>query len=82
MPVFAKSVSSANKLIEYLVQEKINLTLAINNVKLTELPTSLADYEKLRQENERLIALNQAKLLSLESFLVNQKNCNRILFSI
>lgn len=73
LPVFAKSVSSANKLIEYLVQEKINLTLAINNIKLTESPASLADYEKLRQDNEKLMALNQAKLVSLESFLVNQK---------
>lgn len=55
------------------MQEKINLTLAINSVKLPESPANLTDYERLRQENERMMALNQAKIISLESFLVNQK---------
>lgn len=73
MPLFAKSIGSANKLIEYLVQEKTNLTQALNEIKLSSLPANKTEYYKLQQENKALMALNRAKIASLESFLTNQK---------
>lgn len=71
--IFAKSDNSVNKLIEYLAQEKINLTLAINEAKLVASPTNQTEYIKRVQENEAMTALNHAKIASLENFLVNQK---------
>lgn len=70
---FAKENNSGNKLVEYLVQEKINLTLAINETQLSQQPTHETDYLKFVQENEAKRMLNQAKIASLESFLANQK---------
>ncbi len=71
---FAKTPdSAANRLIEYLVQEKIKLTLAINEIKLTASPVDEVAYLKLRQENDAMAALNHARITSLESFLANQK---------
>lgn len=69
----AESGNNANKLIEYLAQEKINLSLALNEAKLTPLPSNQIAYTKSRQENEVMIALNQAKIINLENFLANQK---------
>ncbi|WP_083191044.1 mechanosensitive ion channel domain-containing protein [Legionella jamestowniensis] len=70
---FAKTEASSSKLIEYLVQEKNKLTLAINEIKLLPLPVDQANYQKQLQENNAMMALNQAKITSLESFLTNQK---------
>nr|HAT8713375.1 mechanosensitive ion channel [Legionella jordanis] len=69
----AKSEASPNKLIEYLVQERMKLTLAINETKLMAPPLDHAAYLKQQQETNALLALNQAKISSLESFLTNQK---------
>lgn len=70
---FAKSNGSANQLIEYLVQEKINLTLAINEAKIVGKPINHPDYEKQKKENSAILALNAAKIANLESFLINQR---------
>ncbi|KTD18541.1 potassium efflux system KefA [Legionella lansingensis] len=69
----AKPEASSNQLIEYLVQERMKLTLTINEVKLMTPPVDRAAYLKQRQENDAMLALNQAKISSLESFLANQK---------
>ncbi len=71
--VFAKNETSASKLIEYLAQEKIKLTLAINEIKLLSPPENHAAYLKQQQENGSLMMLNHARITSLESFLANQK---------
>lgn len=70
---FAKTEDSSSKLIEYLVQEKNKFTLAINEIKLISPPVDQASYQKQLQENNAMMALNQAKITSLESFLTNQK---------
>lgn len=69
---FAETEATAPKLIEFLVQEKTNTTEAINEAKLSVGPQDHNAYIKKVKENEVVIALNKAKLSSLESFLVNQ----------
>lgn len=69
----AKSNPSANQLIEYLVQEKNNLSLSINEAKVPQAPINLNDYERRSKENDALIALNNAKIVNLENFLSNQR---------
>ncbi|MBA3537766.1 MAG: mechanosensitive ion channel [Tatlockia sp.] len=71
--LLAKSDNSAGKLIEYLVQEKNNLTQALNETKSKPAPETLEEYTKRLQENRSMLVLNQAKIASFESFLVNQK---------
>ena len=73
--LFAQSEPDLNssKLLEYLTQEKSNLAVAISDGKLYLAPVNQGDYVKKQQQNEALIALNRAKIASLESFLVNQK---------
>ncbi|WP_131781630.1 mechanosensitive ion channel domain-containing protein [Legionella gresilensis] len=67
------STTNSSKLIEYLTQEKTNLSLVISEAKLFNSPTNEEDYSKRIQQNEALIALNKAKITSLESFLITQK---------
>lgn len=70
---YAASIDHSNKLIQYLAQEKLNLTLATSDIKRQSLPVSEADYARLWQENQAKIALIRAKISSFESFLINQK---------
>lgn len=72
-PLFAKSAGSANKLIEYLVQEKNNLTQSLNEAKVLRPPSNQDEYDKRLQENKAMTALNRAKITSFDNFLVNQK---------
>jgi potassium efflux system protein len=72
-PLCAKSDGGANKLIEYLVQEKNSLTQSLNETKLFASPANQEEYNKRVQENKTMLVLNRAKIASLESFLVNQK---------
>lgn len=72
-PLLAKSDSSSTKLIEYLVQEKNNLTQALNETKSQTAPETQEEYAKRLQENKAMLVLNQAKIASFENFLVNQK---------
>jgi len=69
----SRETDNSGKLIEYLAQEKINLTLAINELKQQPAPANQAEYVKLLQQNDAQTALNIAKIASFESFLVNQK---------
>jgi potassium-dependent mechanosensitive channel len=71
--LFAKSDLNANKLIEYLVQEKNNLIQALNEIRLQPKPGSQTEYKKRKQENKAMLVINQAKIASFESFLANQK---------
>lgn len=69
----ARENDNSGKLIEYLAQEKNSLTLAINEIKQPVTPVNQADYQRLIEQNEARVALNNAKIASFESFLVNQK---------
>lgn len=71
--IYAGKVTSTNQLIEYLAQEKSNFTQVIDEAKTTQIPTNLAEYQSQVQENTATLALNRAKITSLESFLANQK---------
>ena len=66
-------MSGNNQFIEYLAQQKISLTQAINQSNTTVVPSDQAQYEKLSAENSALLALNQANSASLAGFLLNQK---------
>ncbi|WP_242604590.1 mechanosensitive ion channel domain-containing protein [Legionella fairfieldensis] len=71
--VSAQPDAGANKLIEYLVQEKNNLTQVLNESKLLPPPESQAEYTKRLHENQAMIVLNQGKITSFENFLATQK---------
>lgn len=62
-----------NMFVEYLVHEKINLTISLNEAKLFSLPKNETDYDQLLKVNTEKIILNKAKINSLENFLINQK---------
>ncbi|WP_419421098.1 mechanosensitive ion channel domain-containing protein [Legionella sp. D16C41] len=71
---FARSSTiNSSKLIEYLTQEKTNLTLSINEAKLFSSPATEEEYLKRVQQNEAFMALNKAKITNLESFQITQK---------
>lgn len=72
-PSFAKPVHNANKQIEYLAEEKVNLTLANNEAKLLTEPNDQAALSLRKQQNKAMLALIAAKISSLESFLSNQR---------
>ncbi|MBA2652223.1 MAG: mechanosensitive ion channel [Tatlockia sp.] len=78
--LWAKSENHAPKLIEYLVQEKNNLSQALNETKLQTPPANQEEYLKRLQEDKAMLVLNQAKIASFESFLVNQKKQQQDLF--
>lgn len=71
-PGFAKQDDSTNKLIEYLAQEKINLTLAINEAKQLSEPTDKTRLTLRKQQNKALLVLLQAKITGLENFQQHQ----------
>lgn len=71
-PLLAKPEGNSGQLIEYLAQEKNNLTLVLNETRLPSTPSSEVEYKQLIQQNDALIALNKAKIASYENFLVNQ----------
>ena len=75
---YASSDTSSEQLIEYLSQEKINLTLSNNQLKQD--PALLQDQNNLiqrKKQNKAMLTLIQAKIVSLESFLVNQRKQQR-----
>ncbi|MFC3907539.1 mechanosensitive ion channel domain-containing protein [Legionella dresdenensis] len=71
--LYAQFEDNSGKLLEYLTQEKSNLTLAISEMNIDQAPVDQADYHKKLQQNDAMLALNRAKIASFESFLVNQK---------
>lgn len=73
-PSFASPTDSDGKLIEYLAQEKINLTTANNDIRLLhEPPTDQHHLTIRKQQNNSMLMLIQAKIVSLDNFLVNQR---------
>ncbi len=70
--LFAKSVESTPKLIEYLSQEKMNLSHFIEDAKNLRSPSNQTEYFQYLHKNDSLLALNGAKISSLENFLANQ----------
>lgn len=72
-PSRANTEDSSGKLIEYFAQEKTNLTIANNEIKLLPAPSNQAILAVRKQQNAALLALTRAKIANLESFLVNQK---------
>lgn len=68
----AKS-ESCNKLLTYLTQEKNNLSLILKDAKQALIPHNEEEYGEYFKQNEAMLALNKAKIASLESFLANQK---------
>ncbi len=70
---FAQQDDSTGKLIEYLAQEKINLAIANNEKKLPfEQPNDQRGLTQKKQQNKAMMALIEAKIASLDSFLANQ----------
>lgn len=59
--------------IEYLAQQKNNLTQVINQSQKTLSPVNETQYAQFVHENQALITLNQANSSSLASFLINQQ---------
>ena len=70
---FAISSDSPHQLMEYLVQEKVNLTLANNQAKLLPEPSNQAALTVRKQQNNALLALMSAKIASLDGFLTHQR---------
>ena len=72
-PGFSQDDDSTGKLIEYLAQEKTNLTIVNNEAKLAQAqPGDRVSLMLRKQQNKATLALIQAKIASLDSFLVKQ----------
>jgi potassium-dependent mechanosensitive channel len=72
-PSFAQSNDSTGKLIEYLAQEKINLTLASTQAEAVQAPLDQPTLTQRQQQNKAMLTLVEAKIASLDSFLMNQR---------
>lgn len=73
LPVFASNDENDGKLIEYLAQEKVNLTINNHEAKLTQPPGDDADLQQRIQHNAAMRTLVRSKIISLENFLINQR---------
>ena len=72
---FATPDSGADKLNEYLAQERIDLTIANNNAKLLSKsaePLNQATLALRKQQNATMLALIRAKLAGFKDFLSDQ----------
>ena len=74
-PSFATPNDGNSKLIEYLQEENVYLTNSNNLIKKEVVNRDLgqANLTTLKQKSNTLIALTEAKIASLESFLLNQR---------
>ena len=71
---YAQPDDSTGKLIQYLAQEKINLTIANNETKLSsQQPIDQNNLTLRKQQNKAMLALIRAKMVSLDNFLANQR---------
>lgn len=66
-------IDNNNQFIEYLTQQKMELTKNISAALHSPTPIDDNHYLQLQKENQALITLNKANLASLESFLSNQQ---------
>lgn len=69
------SSDSADKLVQYLAQEKINLTVANNDIKLSleQQPIDQHSLTLRKNQNKVMLALMLGKIDSFNSFLANQR---------
>lgn len=77
----ASSSHSTTQLIEYLTQEKTNLTLVSNEGKrlASVQPLDQKSLTRRQEQNKAMIALIGVKITSLESFLSHQRRQQQIL---
>jgi potassium efflux system protein len=75
----AESEEGSAKLIEYLAQEKTNLTVANNELNQFFPPADATEVAARLKQNETLLAVNEAKMANLNSFLNNQRKQQQIL---
>lgn len=69
---YAASSSNPQKLIEYLAQEKTNLTIELNQVSTGSTPADQAQLNMRKRQKEAMLGLNRIKIGNLENFLVDQ----------
>lgn len=70
----AAQVDNTQKLIEYLTQEKNTLSVAIQEEKQPHSqPLDQASLKLQKQRNKIMLAMIQARIASLDSFLINQQ---------
>ncbi len=70
---YAGTDESASKLIQYLAQEKVSLTLANNESNSFSQPDSKTNLQMRKKQNAAMLSLTQAKIANLESFLANHQ---------
>lgn len=68
----APAKESTATLIEYLAQEKTNLTIAVNDAKQHISPKDEQQYQLRMQQISTMLSMTSAKIESLEGFLDNQ----------
>lgn len=74
--------TNTGKFIQYLAQEKINLTIANNQAKLSlKQNENMANLAELKQQNQSMLLLVRGKMEVLESFLANQRKQQQNLLS-
>ena len=71
-PVFALKDKQLAQLTSYLHQEKVSLSQAMSTAHEYATPSNTQEWNKNRQQVERLFTLNQVKINSLDSFLAYQ----------
>lgn len=85
IPVMAEQVelgSNSDQLIQYLSQERVNLTQANDEIKqFLEQPANESNLAVRKRQNKAMAALVRAKIDSLDSFLVNQRRQQQNLIS-
>lgn len=69
------------QLVEYLHQEKIDLTRAINETSVLLEPPNQANLSQAIKQNAAMFTLVHAQIASLEGFLINQRKQQRIIAS-
>lgn len=82
MPVaFALQITDNNTFMEYLQQEKINLTKAKATASMLMEPTDQTSLQLQQQQNKELLAVVQGTIASLEGFLQHQRQQQQALNS-
>ncbi|WP_244946872.1 mechanosensitive ion channel domain-containing protein [Legionella israelensis] len=70
---FGHDSDNTGKLIEYFAQEKVNLTLAINNTKLIQPPKNEAELLERTNQNNIKQSFIKLKIDNFQEFLANQQ---------
>ncbi|MFY7697549.1 MAG: mechanosensitive ion channel domain-containing protein [Legionella sp.] len=67
------SNKGSNKLVQYLAQEKTNLTIANNNLMHLTAPSDQQNLLDRQLQNAKMIAITDSRISNLESFLFEQQ---------